>query len=257
MGYLKLFGIAAFAIGAILYLASDDDHRVVAGEQAYDLGEFVKITVNSSADLNVRSGADYGLNVMADEEDLKNLKIYVKGQTLVIAHKKDVFNFARGPRAKITVSLPLLEKFTLNSSSDVMIKDIQGSSFKLVLNGSGNILFEGASETFKAAVNGTGSLNGTAFDVQESVLTINGSGAATMAGKCGTLEIDVNGSGDFTGREFICDKVEVDITGSGDIDIYARESVDVDVIGSGDVNVYGNPKYIKDRSREKTHVTMR
>lgn len=57
MNYLKLFGLAAFAIGAILYLASADDHKAVVGVQKFDLGEYSKISVNTVADLKVRSAA--------------------------------------------------------------------------------------------------------------------------------------------------------------------------------------------------------
>ena len=257
MNYLKLFGIAAFAIGAILYLASADDHKVVMGDQDYDLGEFVKISVNSSTDVEIYSGEDYAINVKADERDLKVLKIYVKGQTLVIENKKDLFYSWKGDRPVITVSLPLLKKFTLNGSADAQVTGIHGSKFKVLLNGSGNIYFEGKSEELIARVNGSGGLNGTSFDVMESDIEINGSGAATMAGKCDSLEIEVNGSGEFTGRDFKCKEVEVDIAGSGDIDVFASGMLDVDVVGSGDVTVFGNPQQIKDRSRSKTHVTVR
>jgi len=257
MNYLKLFGIAAFAIGAILYLASSDEHKVVMGNQNYDLGEYVKISVNSPTSLTIRSGEDYGLNVKADERDLKNLRIYVKGQTLVIENRDNAFNIWFGDRPEIRISLPLLKKFTLNSSSDAAIEGIHGRSFKVMNNGSGSISFKGTSDELNAVINGSGNLTSRSYDVTESGICINGSGDVSIAGKCGILEIEINGSGDVSGRGFKCKKVEVDIIGSGDLDIYASEALDVDIMGSGHVNVYGNPKYIKDRSGKKNHITMR
>ena len=258
MNYLKLFAIAAFAIGAILYLAADDEHVVVGGDQDYDLGEYVKITVNSPVDLKIRSGGEYGLNVKADEADLKKLKIYVKGKTLVIENKKDIFNSWNGAPPEIMISLPLLQKFTLNSSSEVEINHIHGSFFKVMLNGSGSILFDGTSDVLYARINGSGTIDSGSFDVKkEAVIVINGSGDMSLAGKCRNLEAEINGSGDFTGRDFTCEKVEVDIAGSGDLDVYASAALDVDVIGSGTVNAFGKPQSVKDRSRKGTHVTIK
>ncbi|MCF6216715.1 MAG: DUF2807 domain-containing protein [Emcibacter sp.] len=258
MNYLKLLAIATFAIGAILYLAAADEHDVVVGDQDYDLGEYVKITVNSAVDIKVRAGGEYGLNVKADEADLKKLKIYVKGKTLVIENKKAILNSWNGTPPEIMISLPLLQKFTLNSSSEVEINHIHGSFFKVMLNGSGSILFDGASDVLYARINGSGTIDSGSFDVKkEAVIVINGSGDMSLAGDCRNLEIEINGSGDFTGRDFTCEKVEVDVAGSGDLDVYASVALDVDIIGSGNVNVFGKPEHVKDRSREKNHVTIK
>jgi len=256
MNYLKLFGLAAFAIGAILYLASADDHEVVVGDQTFDLGEYSKISVNTAADLKVNVGGDYGMNITADEKDLKNLKIYVKGQTLVIENKQRFFNKWHGDKLTIAVDMPKLKKFTLNGASDATISGLHGDLFKVVVNGSGNVDFEGATDELKAEVNGSGSLKSRSYEAGESSLEINGSGEVVFAGACRTLKIDINGSGDFDGKDFKCRRVEVDVVGSGDLEVYASEAIDVDVMGSGDVVVYGNPKDVRDQSRKKNHVTV-
>lgn len=256
MNYLKLFGIAAFAVGAILYLAADEDHMVVVGKQDYDLGEYVKISVNISTDMKVKAGDDYSLNIKADKKDLRNIKIYVKGQTLVIK-KKNYDSSWHGDRPEIMISLPQLKKFTLNGTSDVEIKNIHGSYFIAVMNGSGTVNFEGKAEELKAVINGSGSMNSRSFGVREALIEINGSGFVDMAGKCKTLEVEINGSGDFAGKNFRCEEVETNIMGSGNINVYASYSLEVDVTGSGDVNVYGKPEHVKDMSdRKNHHVTI-
>ena len=257
MSYLKLFGIAAFAIGAILYMASGEEHDLIMGQQDYDLGEYVNISESSAAHVTVRVGGDYGLDVNADAKDLALLKVYVRGQTLVIEKKQSVFNSWNGPRPEITISLPKLKKYTVNGSSDVVIEGIHGSFFKAVINGSGQIKFTGGSEELKAQINGSGNLISPSFETVDGDISINGSGEVRMSGKCRSLEIEINGSGDFSAKDFICEKVEVDIAGSGNITVYASEALDVDVAGSGDVNVYGNPDKVIDRSRKKNHITLK
>ncbi|PCI33472.1 MAG: hypothetical protein COB54_04000 [Alphaproteobacteria bacterium] len=257
MNYLKLFGVAAFAIGAILYLSSGEKHKVVRGAQSSDLSDYIKISVNASVDLKVQVGEDYTLNVEADEEDLDHLKIYVKGRTLVIENKDDYFASWRGDDPEITISLPLLKKFTLNGSADADILGIHGKFFKVVVNGSGAVNFEGSSDELMARISGSGDLYSRSYDCRESDVEINGSGSVALTGTCEILEIDINGSGDFAGEDFICEKVEVDVVGSGDLEVHARQSLDVDVEGSGDVVVFGNPKKVRDRSRNKKHVTIK
>lgn len=256
MNYLKLFGIATFAVAAILYMASSEEHTAIIGEQDYDLGEYVKISVNISTDMAVRAGEEYSLNVKAHEKDLKNIKIYVKGHTLVIKSRKAYNNSWHGDRPEITISLPLLKKFTVNGSSDVEIRDIHGRYFIVIMNGSGAIDFEGHTEELVTVINGSGNLSSGSYDARESLVEINGSGAVALAGNCKTLEVEINGSGNFAGEDYKCIEVEVDILGSGDLDVYASEALEVDVMGSGDVNVYGNPKHIRDQSRKKNRITI-
>lgn len=256
MNYLKLFGVATFAIGAILYLASADDYEVVVGDQDYDLDKYVKISVNISTDMKVMAGEDYGLNIKADEKDLENIQIYVKGHTLVIKSKHSFNTSWHGDRPEITVTMPLLKKFTLNGTSDVEIEGIHGKFFMVVMNGSGSIDFEGASNELRAEINGSGSLTSESFAAEENMVEINGSGSVAMAGKCITLDVEINGSGDFDGKDYKCSEVEIDIIGSGDLEVYASEMLVVDVMGSGDVNAYGNPKHVKELSRKKNHITI-
>ncbi|MBL4801038.1 MAG: DUF2807 domain-containing protein [Emcibacter sp.] len=256
MNYMKLLGFAAFAIGAILYLASGDDHVIVVGKQNYDLGEYVKISDNSSSNVIVRVGEEYSLDIDADERDIALLRIYVKGHTLVIEKRKGMLETWHGDIPKFTITLPKLKKYTVNGGSDVEIEGIHGSIFKAVVNGSGGIMFEGESEELVAKVNGSGELNGPSYDAHESKVVLNGSGTVALSGNCGSLEVEINGSGSFEGRNYECETVEVDILGSGSLEVHAREMVDVDVMGSGRVNIYGDPDRVKDRSHKKNHIVI-
>ena len=256
MNYLKLFGIAAFAIGAILYMASADDHDLVMGDQDYELGEYVKISVNLAADIGVQVDDDYAINVRADEMDLKNLKIYVKGQTLVIERRESLFKPWHGKKPNIMISLPKLKKITLNSSADIDIDAVHGRYFKAVVNGSGSIDFTGKSDELVAVVNGSGEVNATSYEATETSVNINGSGEVALAGSCETLTVEVNGSGNLAGQDYICEMVEVEIMGSGDSAVYARDMIEVDVMGSGEVTVYGKPDKVIDRSRKKNHILI-
>ncbi|MCF8473148.1 MAG: DUF2807 domain-containing protein [Emcibacter sp.] len=256
MGYLKLFGIATFAIGMILYLASADDHKIVKGEQHYPIGDYEKISVDIPADLNIIVGQDYSLNIEADEKDIENLRLYVKGQTLVLEYKKGYSNGWQRHTPKITMSLPLLRKITLNSSAMAKIESILGNSFKAVINGSGTIDISGESEALQIEINGSGTLRSASFQTKESDVHIDGSGLVVLKGDCDKLSIDINGSGEFSGKNFICHTADVDISGSSNIEVYASDTLEVDVSGSGDVNVFGHPKQIRDHSDKKKHVII-
>lgn len=127
------------------------------------------------------------MNIAADEKDLENLKIYVKGQTLVIENKEKYFNKWRGDNLTIAIDLPKLKKFTLNGPSDATISGLHGDLFKVVVNGSGNVDFEGATNELKAEINGSGSLKSQLYETDRGSLEINGSGSASLVGACRSL----------------------------------------------------------------------
>ncbi len=256
MSYLKLFGVAAFAIGAILYLASSDEHKVIVGEQNYILTEYVHISDSSSTYMKVRAGEEYSLNIKADERDLETFKIYVKGHTLVIEKKQTKYDSWHGDRPEISITLPKLKKFTLNGSSDVEIEGIHGDFFKAVVNGSGVINFDGASKELTAIINGTGSLHGKPYKSLESAIIISGNGSAGLSGNCKLLEIEIKGSGEFYGKDYKCNMVGMEIIGNGEIEVYASELVDVDVLGYAKIHVYGKPEKVIDRTENNNHLIL-
>ncbi len=195
MNRLRL-GIAVLA--ATLFAASTAMAAPVA--QSRDVPSFRKIEINGGMDATVTVGAPQAVTIHADADDQKRIKTEVRGDTLIIKMKGH-FHDAGDIRAEISV--PALEGFGINGSSDARITGVDAKRFDIEINGSGDIAISG------------------------------------HAGRC---RVEINGSGDVSARAFECGDVKVDISGSGDAEVFASGKLDVDVSGSGDVDAWGAPK---------------
>lgn len=251
MKKLQTLTIALMGVGLMLNTAS-------GAEKTFDLDTFKQIQVNSRADLDVKVGGKQSVKIVADQNVLDRLKIMVKGDTLVIKRKKNgsYEGYSRGKTPKITVSVALLEKLTINGSSDANVKGIKGDSFALRINGSGDVDLSGKSKELDISVNGSGDVKAAKYQADEIEASISGSGDIALAGKCKNLELRISGSGDFSGKNFKCSEVKTRISGSGDVVIFASQSVDIRSSGSSDVEVFGNPKKIKNRSSGSSDLNV-
>ncbi len=168
--------------------------------QSRDVPAFRKIEINGGMDATVTVGAPQAVTIHADADDQERIKTKVRGDTLIIK-MKGRFHNTRGIRAEISV--PALEGFAINGSSDASVTGVEAKRFDIVINGSGDIAISG------------------------------------HAGRC---RVEINGSGDISARAFRCNDVAVEISGSGDAEVSASGRLDVEISGSGDVDAWGAPK---------------
>ncbi|MFQ5346828.1 MAG: head GIN domain-containing protein [Rhodothalassiaceae bacterium] len=168
--------------------------------QSREVPDFRKIEINGGMDATVRVGKPKAVTIHADADDQERIRTEVRGNTLVIKMKGN-FRSTRGIRAEISV--PALDGFAINGSTDATLSGVDAKRVDLGINGSGDI-----------EISGTG-------------------------GEC---DFEINGSGDLMARNFRCKDVVVEISGSGDAEIFASGALEVAVSGSGDVDAWGGPK---------------
>ncbi len=184
-----------------------------------EIGEFSKLEVDIPADVVIRFGDVPGIKIMAQENMLKEIDTYVKGQTLEIDA-----DFCLNPTEtiRIDITTPKLSKIVLNGSGNIHASStMEADDIVLKLNGSGQISTDVFSNTLEAQINGSGDIivNGT---TQE-------------------MEMDINGSGDFRGLGLKTFEANVSITGSGDAEVNVLNDLKAGITGSGSVTYVGNP----------------
>ena len=226
---------------------------VLAANQDLTLKKFSKVKVSAPVDLDVSVGKAQSFSMEGREKDLNRLIIEVRDGTLII--KKEKYS-GRMKKVMITISMEDLTKFIINGSSDARIRDVNTRSFKIGINGSGDVMFDGKSHNLDVKINGSGDVESKGFDAKSISADINGSGDISLVGKCDDLEVSISGSGDFSGRQLLCSAVETRVSGSGDVTVYARSSVRVRTSGSADVEVYGNPGSIQSRSSGSSELIV-
>jgi len=238
--------MALFAMAAVMSVARAESREL-------SLNKYSKISVYIPVDMIVSVGQKQSFKMDGRAEDMAKIIASVKDDTLILKKKK---NAGRIRKVNITIALKNLKKFTINSSADAKIHNVDSKSFDLVINGSGDVVMDGKSDELGVEINGSGDVASKSFNAGNISLETNGSGDITLAGKCRNLDVEINGSGDFSGRNLTCAKVAIDISGSGDGTVFASDSVRINTSGSSDVNVYGNPKSVRNQSSGNSDLTI-
>lgn len=173
----------------------------VARTESRSVAAFERIHVQGSTDVVAEIGATPSLEVTADDNVLQYLETRVENGTLVVELKSGSYSLKVTPVVKVVA--PTLVGLEVDGSSDSTLTKLSGSSFRVEIDGSGDVRCEGAVDA---------------------------------------LDVDISGSGDVRARELAAKRVTVDIAGSGDVHVQALETLAVSIAGSGDVRYAGEPK---------------
>lgn len=142
-------------------------------------------------------------------------KVHVTGDPQVIAHLR-VEDGAiemncrgwRGRQQDVAITLPGREfrKFEIAGGGKIILNKLKQDDLKIEIAGAGSVKADGAVDTFK---------------------------------------IEIGGSGDADFGEVTAREARVEIGGSGTADIAPSELARVEIAGSGDVNLHSNPKHLE------------
>ncbi len=175
----------------------------------HDLKDFDEIRIeNVGIELEVTAGEDFEVIVDGDEVNVRNLKVKVRGDKLVLYREDDdkqLWNRNGNSGLTVHVKMPIFSGLDLRGAVEARIKNVDSDDVMFDLKGAGDIEVEG---------------------------------------KCKSLTIDLKGAGDFSAKDLICQTVDVDLKGAGDIDVYASEEANVEIKGVGEIDVYGHPKKV-------------
>jgi hypothetical protein len=191
---------------SIFALSSCNWHRVHGNgsikTETRDVQTFESITCDGSYDIQIDCQEKQSLAIETDENLLPRVKTEVRNNTLHVYTKGFLFPTNK---IRIVVSVPNINGFTSNGSSDGDINNINNSSLDIGINGSGKL-----------------HLNGKSDDVT----------------------IHTSGSSKIDAMSLMSEDVDVQINGSGNIQVYTTNSISVQINGSGTVKYKGEPKRI-------------
>jgi len=189
-------------------------------------GDFSGIELDGSFDVYVNYDTVTSVTVEGDENLLRFITTYTKGNTLEIGTSSRRCLDSWHPIV-ITVSTPSLHYLGLNGSGFINCSYFNTSYLDIVLDGSGDIFVD--------------------VDCDELTADIDGSGEIRLAGSCFTSDLRIDGSGRIRAFDFESEECYVEIDGSGDVYVFVWDVLYVTIDGSGFVYYEGNPavsKYI-------------
>ena len=223
--------IAALLAGAGVTAAcgqarSQDPGPTVA--RSFPVGNFTEVEVAGPFDVDIRTGANPGVNARGNDELIEHLIVEVRGDKLEIRPRSERRWFggwrgnSRGS-GTISVTVPMIRAASLAGAGDLRINAVKGDDFEGEIAGSGDLRVD-------------------SVEVQSLKLGIAGSGGATARGRARRAEYEIAGSGGVDAQGLEAEDLKVSIAGSGDIKARATKAADVDIMGSGNVEVTGGAR---------------
>ncbi|MCO4291795.1 DUF2807 domain-containing protein [Solitalea sp. MAHUQ-68] len=188
--------------------------------------DFNAISVGGPINVFVTMGNEESLRIEASEENVKNMIVEVKNNTLVLKLKNSSYMWKHS-EGKI--------------NAYVTAKQLRG----LTVGGSGSLKVEGTvkADNVDLTVSGSGNMNLTA-EASSLESTVSGSGSIRISGTADKSDITVSGSGSFNGNDLKSNKTSVVVSGSGEARIHTEQALEAVISGSGSVNYSGSPTNI-------------
>lgn len=185
----------------------------VMGSDKRKIDTFQSIRVQGGVNVNYHRSQTVAAEVTGDENLLPIIKVQVSHGDLIISSTE---SYQTQLPLTVELSSPGLTEVTLDGAGDLNLKDLNGKSLKLNINGSGNANAEGKVQDFSVRVSGSGDVSAKNLNTEDADLQITGSGNIRTT-VTGTLKATIIGSGGVTyfGSP---KKVEPQIIGSGDVE---------------------------------------
>lgn len=196
-------------------------------QKTINASDFSEISLKTSATVYVTQGNEYKVTIDGDEEDLEEMDVHVRGNTLVIDSDDDWSWFGNN-RGDVTV--------------EIITPKVEGIS----VSGSGKLY---GKNTFKTneldlSVSGSGKMEIESEVSSRTTTSISGSGKIRLAGSSSEMRATISGSGKIDAEDFKVKSCNVHISGSGSGTVYVEESLDAKISGSGSVYYGGNPTHV-------------
>lgn len=229
MKTLRFFLQLSIAMTTLLLMSCEDglfhDCRKSNGSKTsleFDMAEFNSFDFALSGNVIVTKGETQQVTISGPEDVVLNINTHVSNGHWKIKTREC---FRKYDPVTITIQLPQLNDVTLSGAGNISVMDSYNTiTSRLVLAGSGNILWKSISE-----------------QVETSIV---GSGDITMIGEVDKLFETISGSGNILGKDFLANRVEITIAGSGNTEVSVDELLKVRIAGSGSVFYYGDPDSI-------------
>lgn len=177
--------------------------------KTYDYKNFDKVNFeNLDGKIEVEVGKPWSISVTIDD-NLENLITFAENQSenqLSVQFKGNKNNnmYIEDTNFKIKITMPEAKVIQNSGNSDLAVKNIFGSFFKLLNTGNGN---------------------------------------SKISGKVDVLEIDKTGNGDVNSEHLLAKKGNLKSTGNGNLTVNVSQELTGKLTGNGDIINKGNAKF--------------
>jgi hypothetical protein len=189
----------------------------------FSIENFDQVDLNIDAEVNYTYGADYSVEVNAQQNVLDKMRIERISNVLFLTFEDNI-------------NLQYHNQITINvTSPEFRGADISGS-------GCVNVRGSYTADIVSADVSGSGKIDIEDIVANRLNIDISGSGKITvLSGRADDVNSDISGSGKIYLENLEAKRVRTETTGSGRTNVWATESLFAEITGSGSVYYKGNP----------------
>lgn len=232
-----------------------------------NVDSFTEISFRHPGKLYLRQGATQKVELLGEEEVVKEVETRVSGGKLVISREDSwsFFNWGSTDGVTVYVTVPVIEGISVAGSGDIIVEGpIRGDNMELAVSGSGNMELEvllsgdldanvsgSGSMKVKAKcrkvdgdVSGSGRVSFTGEISRDADFKISGSGRIEATGSAERMDATISGSGKVLAVGLKVQIASVRISGSGDVEIEVGKELEANISGSGSVSYKGNPSKV-------------
>jgi hypothetical protein len=177
----------------------------VIKKETRDLPAFEKIYFGGGYDVQISCQQPQQIQIECDENLLSHIITKIQDNTLIVSTDTSL---SPSKGIHILVNVLTINSFKADGSISGAISNINNESFKLNINGAGDI---------------------------------------TASGKTNSFSVDANGSCDIDAKQLEAENVRISIDGSGKAGVKVIKSLDVSIEGSGVIEYYGEPSNIQQK----------
>ena len=213
--------------------------------QALDLGPFAHIVMDDNADIDLRQGEDFNVEVIGNEKAISSYHITVEkaqkeGDDTLHVISNPAYR-SQLPSIKLKITVPDLRSVKVNGDGDLEIK--------------GDDFFTG---DLDIEINGDGDFEAPHVDCANLRIIINGDGdVVTKKFNCEDVTIQIDGNGDIS-TDLKANNINLQLTSDGEANLDVKcDNLNVSVGGSGEVKLKGKCKNLTKQSFGKASLDSR
>jgi hypothetical protein len=185
-------------------------------------GAFTSVIFDGAYEVELIQGKEESLTVIADEEDIDELKAEIEQGKLRI-HTKSSLELSK---FIIILKFKTLEMVEFNGGLKLKSKqDLKFSNMKIKINGGADIALKLTAESLD--------------------LELSGGTNGEIKGTVNKLDLVLNGAGRIVTDELTAKDVKVQINGAGYATVFASNSIDATIAGVGSIEYTGKPAKVK------------
>jgi len=218
--------ILLLLLTVFMFNACNTDCEEGSGKQITEnrnLTDFEKIEISGAIKLEIIQDSSLGMQIIADDNILPELKTTVSGGVLEIGLEG---NYCNTGEIRIILHSKSLKAIAVSGASEIISNTlISSNEFELALSGSSEI----------SLILNTGNL----------VTKSSGSSTINLVGQARKHDVDMSGSTELNAFDFVVNEYILESSGASNCKINALTSLSTNTSGTSEIVYKGNPKYIK------------